>query len=125
MKFHLTRSGGHNLFTGYGEGYVSINEQRYEHPIVVTPGNTVMPWEATSFDALTAEHFDALLELKPEIVILGTGENLRFPHPRLTQPLANAHVGFEAMDTKAACRTFNILMAEGRQVVAAILVNRA
>ena len=125
MKFHLTRSEGRNLFTGYGAGYVSINEQRYEHPIVVTPGNAVIPWAATSFDALTAEHFEALLELTPEIVLLGTGESLRFPHPRLTHPLAEARVGFEAMDTKAACRTFNILMAEGRQVVAAMLVNRS
>ena len=125
MKFHLTRSGGRNLFTGYGEGYVSINDQRYEHPIVVTPADAVMPWETASFEALTEEHFQALLELKPEIVILGTGESLRFPHPRLTRALASAQVGFEAMDTKAACRTFNILMAEGRQVVAAILVNRS
>jgi uncharacterized protein len=125
MKFHLTRSGGRNLFTGYGAGYVSINEQRYEHPIVVTPENAVMTWEPASFDGLTAEHFEALLDLKPEIVILGTGESLRFPHPRLTRPLAEARVGFEAMDTKAACRTFNILMAEGRQVVAAMLVNRS
>jgi uncharacterized protein len=125
MKFHLTRSGGRNLFTGYGAGYVSINEQRYEHPIVVTADNAVMPWEATSFETLTTEHFEALLELTPEIVLLGTGESLRFPHPRLTRPLAEAHIGFEAMDTKAACRTFNILMAEGRQVVAAMLVNRS
>ena len=125
MKFHLTRSGGRNLFTGYGEGYVSINEQRYEHPIVVTAENAVMPWAPTSFETLTAEHFEALLELTPEIVLLGTGRSLRFPHPRLTRPLAEAHIGFEAMDTKAACRTFNILMAEGRQVVAAMLVNRS
>lgn len=125
MKFHLTRSGGRNLFTGYGAGYVSINEQRYAHPIVVTPENAVMPWEATSFDGLTPGHFAALLELKPEIVILGTGDTLRFPHPRLTHPLADARIGFEAMDTRAACRTFNILMAEGRQVVAAMLVNRS
>ena len=125
MKFHLTRSGGRNLFTGYGEGYVSINEQRYEHPIVVTPEDAVVAWTPTSFDALEAEHFAGLLELKPEIVILGTGASLRFPHPRLTRPLAEARVGFEAMDTKAACRTFNILMAEGRQVVAAMLVNRS
>ena len=122
MKFHLTRSGGRNLFTGYGEGYVSINEQRFERPIVVTPDSAVADWSATSFEALTPEHFEALLTWKPEIVILGTGASLRFPHPRMTQSLAKAAVGFEAMDTKSACRTYTILMASGRQVVAAILV---
>lgn len=122
MKFHLTRAAGNNLFTGYGDGYVAINDQRFEHSIVVTPANPVADWDAGSFEALTTAHFDALLALKPEIVILGTGAKLRFPRPEVTRPLAEAQVGFEAMDTKAACRTFNILMAEGRQVVAAILV---
>jgi uncharacterized protein len=122
MKFHLTRAAGNNLFTGYGEGYVAINDQRFEHAIVVTPGDPVADWDAGSFETLTAAHFAALLTLKPEIVILGTGTKLRFPRPEVTRPLAEAQVGFEAMDTKAACRTFNILMAEGRQVVAAILV---
>lgn len=122
MKFHLTRSGGRNLVTAYGAGYVSINEQRYERHIVVTPAHAVLDWDPASFDALAPGHMSALLELAPEIVILGTGSTLRFPHPRITQPLAEAHVGFEAMDTGAACRTYNILMAEGRQVVAAIFV---
>ena len=122
MKLHLTRSTGEHLFTGYGADYVSINAQRYEYAIVVAPGRAVQPWEATQFEALTPAHFEALLELQPEIVILGTGATLRWPHPALTRALAAAAVGFEAMDTKAACRTYNILMAEGRQVVAAILV---
>lgn len=124
MKFHLTRAGSRNLFTGYGQGYVSINDQRYEKNLIVAPDLAVADWSAESFDALTPAHFEALLELKPEIVILGTGERLRFPHPEMTRALARAAVGFEAMDTKAACRTYNILMAEGRQVVAAILVSQ-
>ena len=122
MKLHLTRSGGRNLFTGYGEGYVSINEQSYERHIVVAPDHEIVNWDAESFDALTPAHFEALLALKPEIVILGTGDRLRFPRPEVTRALADAAVGFEAMDTRAACRTYNILMAEGRQVVAAIFV---
>jgi uncharacterized protein len=122
MKFHLTRSGGRNLFTGYGEGYVAVNDQRFERHLLVAPDHAIVEWSARSFDALAPEHFAELLELKPEIVILGTGPTLLFPHPRITQPLAAASIGFEAMDTKAACRTYNILMAEGRQVVAAIFV---
>ena len=121
MKLHLTRAAEQGLFTGYGEGYVSIDGERYTHSIVVAPGRAVERWDA-SFESLTPAHFTALLERKPEIVILGTGDTLRFPHPSLTQPLATAAVGFEAMDTKAACRTYNILVAEGRQVVGVILV---
>jgi uncharacterized protein len=122
MKFHLARSQGRNLFTGYGPGYVSVNDRRYEASLVVAPDHEVAAWDAPSFDALTAAHFEGLLELKPEIVILGTGDSLRFPHPSITRALAEAAVGFEAMDTKAACRTYNILMSEGRAVVAAIIV---
>ncbi|MDB5865476.1 MAG: hypothetical protein JWO70_3282, partial [Betaproteobacteria bacterium] len=101
---------------------VAINNARYEHPVLVFPEGEVEPWDASSLDALTRAHFEALLERGPELVLLGTGATLRFPRPELTRVLATAGMGFEAMDTKAACRTFNILMAEGRRVIAAILV---
>ena len=122
MKLHLTKAADQNIFTGYGEGYVAINNQRFEHNVLVMPGRDITQWEPAGFDALCAADFSALLALQPEIVILGTGDTLRFPKPELTRPLAAAHVGFEAMDTKAACRTYNVLVAEGRQVVAAIFV---
>ncbi len=122
MKFHLTHPAGENLFTGYGADYVAIDAQPYRHAIVVAPGRGVQAWDVADFDALTPAHFEALLEFKPEIVLLGTGAGLRFPAPALTHPLAAAAIGFEAMDTKAACRTYNILVAEGRQVVAAMLI---
>jgi uncharacterized protein len=82
----------------------------------------VVEWDASSFETLTREHFEAFVALRPELVILGTGATLRFPHPKLTSVLAAHAIGFEAMDTKAACRTYNILVAESRQVVAAVLV---
>lgn len=122
MKLHVTQAAGQNLFTGYGDGYVAINHVRFEHPVVVSPGHAVERWGAPTFEALTPAHFEAVLALQPEIVILGTGETLRFLRTELTQALAVAAVGFETMDTRAACRTYNILMAEGRQVVAAILI---
>ena len=122
MKLHLTKAAGRNLFTGYGDGYVAINDQRYAHSVTVLPEGEVRRWDVDSLDALTPEHFSALLELGPEIVILGTGDAFRFPRPEIVKPLAASRVGFEVMDTKAACRTYNILMAEGRQVLAAIVV---
>lgn len=121
MKLHLSSAAGQNLFTGYGEGYVSVNHQSYQHPLLVSSRYSGR-WDASSFEGLTPAHFEDLLRLEPEIVILGTGSTLRFPKPELVQALINAAIGFEAMDTKAACRTYNILMGEGRQVVAAILI---
>jgi uncharacterized protein len=122
MKLHLTRPEGRNLFTGYGAGYVAVNDARHQQNIVVSPDGPVQEWAAASFDALTPDDVRALLAFKPEILILGTGERLRFPPPHLMRVVAEASIGFEVMDTKAACRTYNILMAEGRHVVAAIFV---
>ena len=122
MKLHLDSASGLNHFTGYGAGYVSINHKRYESSVVVAPAREVVSWDVAGFDALTASDFEKLLELEPEIVIFGSGEALRFPHPQLTRGLAAQSVGVEVMDTKAACRTYNILVAEGRQVVAALLL---
>ena len=122
MKLHLTKAAGRNLFTGYGEGYVAINDQRYAYSVIVAPEGAVERWDAADLAALTPAHFEALRARGPEVLILGTGDTHRFPRPEVIRPLVSAAIGFEAMDTKAACRTFNILMAEGRQVLAAILV---
>lgn len=121
MKLHLAPSSGQNLFTGYGAGYVSINSARREKNLIVT-AQQVLEWHIAGFEALGAGDFELLLGLQPEIVILGTGSVQRFPAPALSRPLANAGIGFEAMDTRAACRTYNILTAEGRKVAAAILI---
>ncbi|MGZ8230823.1 MAG: Mth938-like domain-containing protein [Burkholderiales bacterium] len=122
MKLQLTTAEGQNLITGYGEGYISVNAQRYTRSMIVTPDRVVTQWEVQDFAVLEAAHFRALLEFKPEIVLLGTGERQRFPRPELARVFAEASVGFEAMDSKAACRTYNILMSEGRGVLAAILI---
>gem|GEM_PF-740563 len=78
-------------------------------------------WPPADFATLTAEHLAALLAHEPEVVLLGTGSRLRFPPPEVLQPLQAAGIGFEVMDTPAACRTFNILAGEERLVIAALL----
>lgn len=120
MKLQLA-TGGQNLFTGYGPGYVTVNGVRRDTHLVVS-AEQILEWDIADFGALGASHFESLLAHKPEIVILGTGSTLRFPHPSLPQSLYSAGIGLEVMDTKAACRTYNILCAEGRKVVAAILM---
>jgi len=89
---------------------------------VLTPETVTRGFAAAGFDALTERDFEALLASSPEIVLLGTGAMQRFPPPRITAPLLRARVGFEVMDTRAACRTYNILVGEGRNVAAALIV---
>ncbi len=119
MKMHLHQS-SQNLFTSYGDDFVAINQQQYRHPLLVT-ATTLQEWDVTDFDALTPDHFAALLQHQPEVVLLGTGQRQRFPHPRLWAALAEARIGFEVMTTPAVCRTFNILSSEDRKVLAVIL----
>jgi uncharacterized protein len=122
MKLHLERAASLNTFTGYGDGYVKVNNERIGKSVVVLPGRIIADWPATSFEALTAEHLAALASLDTEIILLGTGAKLRFPRPEILRPLIQAGIGVEVMDVPAACRTYNILMAEERKVAAALLL---
>ena len=120
MKLHASLPSGVNTITGYGEGYVMVNGERRASSLVVLP-DRIEDWPVRAFDDLSAEDFLFLKELKAEIVLLGTGPRQRFPHPRLTAALAQAGIGLEVMDVQAACRTYNILVAEERKVAAALL----
>lgn len=122
MKLHLTAGEGHHLFSGYGPGYVAVSRVRYETSIVVTP-SSVTAWTVSGFDTLSTADFAIVLALEPEVLIFGTGRVMRFPERALTLALAAAGIGLEVMDSGAACRTYNILAAEGRKVAAAILVD--
>ncbi len=124
MKFHLSTAEG-NVFTGHGAGFIRLGVVEYRDNLLVTPERIVTGWAAAGFDALTEEDFATLAALKPEVALLGTGQRLRFPHPRLTRALTDAGIGLDVMDTPAACRTFNILAAEGRKVAAGMLLDRA
>jgi len=124
LKLHQDSHGTLNTVTGYGPDYVEINLVRHPGSIIVLPDAPVLAWPVASFDTLTPELFDMLLAPAPEVVVFGSGERLRFPHPRLTAALTRRRIGVETMDFKAACRTYNILMAEGRKVAAALLIER-
>jgi uncharacterized protein len=122
MKFHLQAPMA-NVVTGCGPGWLRVGATEYRENVVLTPGEVIPGFAPGGFDALTDADFARVLETSPEIVLLGTGASQRFPHPRVTRPLIDARVGLEVMDTRAACRTYNILVAEGRAVAAALLVN--
>jgi uncharacterized protein len=122
VKLHLTGAAGVNTFTGYGAGYVLVNQQRREKSLVVMPDRPPQDWPPRKFEDLDAAHFEMVLAHAPEIVLLGTGDRLRFPRPEITRPLIDAGIGVEVMDVQAACRTYNILVAEERKVAAALLL---
>ena len=125
MKLHALAPSSSNAFTGYGDGYVEVNAVRFEHSILVVPDRPVIEWPVANFEELAVESFAAVAAVEPEVVIFGSGARLRFPHPRLTAPLISRGIGVETMDVHAACRTYNILMAEGRKVAAVLLIEAA
>lgn len=121
LKLHADTPTALNAVTAYGPGFIEINRIRYTSGVLLTP-ERVDPWPVASFDALAEADLERLLALQPEVALLGTGTTQRFPHPRLSRSLAAARIGLEVMTTAAACRTYNILMAEGRRVAAALLL---
>lgn len=109
--------------TGYGPGWVAINGERIEGSIVISAMGHQAPWMCGQFDELSQAHFSALAVHEPELIIFGSGAKIRFPHPQWMQALYAQRIGVETMDTQAACRTYNFLAAEGRRVLAALLVS--
>lgn len=121
MKLQATQAEGQNIFTAYGEGYVSVNSVRYTNNLLVLPDRLITDWTTATFDKLDVTDLELLVALETEIVILGTGNRLRFPRPELLRPFIQAQKGLEVMDVQAACRTYNVLISEGRQVAAGLI----
>ncbi|MDP1939444.1 MAG: Mth938-like domain-containing protein [Gallionella sp.] len=121
MKLHLANLGDTKRFTGYADDHVLVNRERFDTSIVVGAETVHADWGVEDFDTLNEAHFEYFLTLKPEVLLLGTGDRKRFAHPLLYRALTNSGLGVELMDTSAACRTYNILVEEDRKVIAAIM----
>lgn len=119
LKLHLSRFAGQYAFSGYDDDHVMINGERYSKNMVVL-ADQLRDWAASA--TLEPACFDSLMDLPVEILLLGTGRKLRFPHPSIMVAFRNRGIGLEVMDTPAACRTYNILLSEGRKVGAALLL---
>ncbi len=122
MKLQSDSHSGANTITGYGDGYVEITQVPYAHAVLLSSEGVISEWPAKSFEDLEASHFAQMVAIKPELVLIGTGSRQRFPRPQLLKSLIDAKIGFEIMDSQAACRTYNILVGEGRQVLLALIV---
>ena len=128
MKFSLELSHGNYSIRSYGPGQInisalsSVSEETLTQSCIILPDRILRDWPPQNFADLRAEHFASLLEIRPELVVLGTGDRLRFPAPALTASLLEQGIGVEVMNTGAACRTYNILMNEDRRVAAALLM---
>lgn len=123
MKLEADRPEGVNIINAYTRQSVSINGQEYLSSVLVPPSGDPLPWKAASIADLTEAHFEQILQMDPELVVLGSGPTLKFASPALMKALMQKRIGVETMDTPAACRTYNILVGEGRRVVAALLVH--
>lgn len=123
MQIHLeTGDKDEYLIRAYEPGRIRINQELYSSSLIVSPRVLHTSWPPAHPDDLLREHIRALLELEPEVVLLGTGARLQFPAPEIIQDLIASAIGYEVMDTAAACRTYNVLMSERRHVVAGLIL---
>lgn len=122
MKLHPTPTQQYQTVTGYEDDWIEINARRFSHSLIVLPEMPPARWSVRSFDSLRQTDFDPIAVLQPDLLVLGTGLRQRFAAPALTADLLSQRIGVECMDNRAACRTYNILMAEGRKVALAVIL---
>jgi uncharacterized protein len=111
--------------TGYGPGWVGVDGEKITHSVVLTSGGARIAWPSERFEDLGPDHFAQLAQLEVEVIIFGSGSRIRFPQAAWLRPLMARRIGVETMDTAAACRTYNILAQEGRNVAVALLLEQA
>ena len=122
MKLQPDQSDAQTI-TGYGPGWVGVGQEKITHNVVLGSRGERFEW-ASGWDALGPEHFEQLAQLGVEVVIFGSGPRIRFPKPAWLASLARLRIGVETMDSAAACRTYNILAQEGRDVAVALLLDQ-
>jgi uncharacterized protein len=122
MRFTLDRPGTLHIVRGYAPGQLRIGERAFARSVIVSAATLIEDWRPQHMGELTAADLEPALALQPQVLLLGSGARQAFPAPDLLAQLYAARVGVEVMDTGAACRTYNVLVAEGRAVVAALII---
>jgi uncharacterized protein len=113
---------GVQSISGYGAGWIGVGGEKITSSVVIGSRGERLAWNCKHFEDLDASHFEQLAALQPELVIFGSGQQIRFPQGFWIKSLIEQQIGLETMDTRAACRTYNVLAGEGRKVIAALLI---
>ena len=113
------------IITGFRKGAVLINDEPHSKSLIVCPDTLISPWEVTHVDQLNETSLAGIVKLQPEVVLLGTGDKAIFPEAKIIAMFAQQHIGFEVMNTQAACRTYGVLIAEGRKAAAALIYSES
>lgn len=122
MKFSEDKTAGSNIIRAYDERGIDINGRLFRQSLVISKNQLLADWPVSSIDELNETTLATLLVIEPEVILIGTGQTLRFPHPETYASLLNQGIGVEFMDSGAACRTYNILLGEDRRVIAGIIL---
>jgi uncharacterized protein len=122
MKIALDNASGVNIIKSYAPGRVQIRDRHYAHSLIVMPHHLLPEWGPDDAGTLRGSDFEPIIEHRPEVLILGTGERQVFPDPAIFGTLMDLGIGFDVMDNAAACRTYNILIAEERRAVLALML---
>ena len=122
MKFAQDSQDEGYVITAYGENSVSINGKPFKQSLIITRTKLNEDWDVSMVELLQAEHIDQILSFNPELIIIGTGNKLIFPAAEVYSVIIKHVIGVDFMDTRAACRTYNILMSEGRDIVAGLIL---
>lgn len=122
MKFSEDVGAGRNTVSGYDRGEIRVESRRYTRSLILAPERIIADWPPQRLDELRPEHLEAVFELAPEIVLIGTGARLTFPGQAVRQWFTERGIGLEVMDTAAACRTYNVIAMEGRPVAALLFM---
>lgn len=123
MRFSEADIGSGHRIQGYEPGRILIGGRSYRSGLILTPERIVDGWGPADPAQLSVDHVAVLVDLAPQVIVIGTGERQVFPAPSVYAGAMRSGIGVEIMDTGAACRTYNILMAEGRKIVAGLIVS--
>lgn len=124
MEFSIDQPLGKYQITAYEPGIITVNEQHCQSSLIISNDRLITDWPCNSANSLEREHLSTILTMTPEVLIVGTGEEQVFLDQALFAEFYNQQIGVEVMTTAAACRTFNALSAEGRQIVAALIIDK-
>lgn len=122
MKLSEDTIPGAQVINSYDENSITVNEQNHTHSLIISNFQLIPHWPVNNIQQLSNQTLQTIIELEPEVIIIGTGKTIQFPRPENYSAVINLGIGIEFMDLGAACRTYNILLSENRKIAAGIIL---